>query len=197
MDRKRQEKEPTNGTSANQYSIIGAEYDAVRPIRTGYGIRHRRLPAQRPVLGCHASARQPVSRTHGAKRRRMFSTIRSNLSLTVAPSNGRSTTLSCASFRPPGVEIDPKLRPFIVVDPRAGHGPGIGGFKSDSEIGVAFKAGHPCYFVGFLPDPMPGQTIEDIARAEAIFLEKVDRACIRRRTASLASSEIARRAGQS
>ena len=61
----------------------------------------------------------------------------------------------------------------MIVDPRAGHGPGIGGFKADSEIGVALKAGHPCYFVGFLPDPMPGQTIEDIARAEAIFLEKV------------------------
>ena len=74
---------------------------------------------------------------------------------------------------PAGVEIDPKLRPFIVVDPRAGHGPGIGGFKADSEIGVALKAGHPCYFVGFLPDPVPGQTIEDIARAEAIFIEKV------------------------
>ena len=28
-------------------------------------------------------------------------------------------------------------------------------------------------FVGFLPDPMPGQTIEDIARAEAVFLERV------------------------
>ena len=74
---------------------------------------------------------------------------------------------------PAGVEIDPTLRPFVIVDPRAGHGPGIGGFKADSEIGVALKAGHPCYFVGFLPDPMPGQTIEDIARAEAIFLEKV------------------------
>ena len=74
---------------------------------------------------------------------------------------------------PAGIEIDPTRRPFVVVDPRAGHGPGIGGFKADSEIGVALKAGHPCYFVGFLPDPMPGQTIEDIARAEAIFLEKV------------------------
>lgn len=74
---------------------------------------------------------------------------------------------------PAGVTIDPKLRPFVVVDPRAGHGPGIGGFKADSEIGVAFKAGHPCYFVGFLPDPMPGQTLGDIARAEAVFLEKV------------------------
>jgi Protein of unknown function (DUF3141) len=74
---------------------------------------------------------------------------------------------------PAGVELDPRRRPFVVFDPRAGHGPGIGGFKADSEIGVAFKAGHPCYFVGFLPDPMPGQTIEDIARAEAVFLEKV------------------------
>lgn len=74
---------------------------------------------------------------------------------------------------PKGVEIDLKRRPFIVVDPRAGHGPGIGGFKADSEIGVAMKAGHPCYFIGFLPEPMPGQTIERIARAEAIFIEKV------------------------
>ena len=74
---------------------------------------------------------------------------------------------------PKGINVDPKSRPFVVIDPRAGHGPGIGGFKADSEIGVALRAGHPCYFVGFLPDPMPGQTIEDIAHAEAIFLEKV------------------------
>jgi hypothetical protein len=74
---------------------------------------------------------------------------------------------------PAGATIDPKLRPFVIVDPRAGHGPGIGGFKADSEIGVALRAGHTCYFVGFLPDPMPGQTIEDIARAEAAFLKKV------------------------
>src|SRR5207237_4521447 len=74
---------------------------------------------------------------------------------------------------PTGIEIDPTRRPFVVVDPRAGHGPGIGGFKADSEIGVAFKAGHPCYFVGFSPDPMPGQTIGDIARVEAAFREKV------------------------
>jgi hypothetical protein len=74
---------------------------------------------------------------------------------------------------PKDVEIDLNRRPFIVIDPRAGHGPGIGGFKADSEIGVAMKAGHSCYFIGFLPEPMPGQTIERIARAEAIFIEKV------------------------
>jgi pimeloyl-ACP methyl ester carboxylesterase len=74
---------------------------------------------------------------------------------------------------PQDVEIDLNRRPFIVIDPRAGHGPGIGGFKADSEIGVAMKADHPCYFIGFLPEPMPGQTIETIARAEAQFIEKV------------------------
>lgn len=74
---------------------------------------------------------------------------------------------------PKGVEIDPAKRPFVIVDPRAGHGPGIGGFKADSEIGVAMKAGHPCYFVGFLPDPVPGQSIDGVARAEARFLEMV------------------------
>jgi hypothetical protein len=74
---------------------------------------------------------------------------------------------------PAGMPIDAVKRPFVVVDPRAGHGPGIGGFKADSELGVAMRAGHPCYFVGFTPEPMPGQTIEDIMRAEAVFLEKV------------------------
>ena len=38
---------------------------------------------------------------------------------------------------PKGVTVDQQRRPFVVVDPRAGHGPGIGGFKADSEIGVA------------------------------------------------------------
>ncbi|MEJ8827484.1 DUF3141 domain-containing protein [Variovorax humicola] len=74
---------------------------------------------------------------------------------------------------PAGMAIDPLKRPFVVVDPRAGHGPGIGGFKADSELGVAMRAGHPCYFVGFTPEPMPGQTIEDIMHAEAVFLERV------------------------
>lgn len=74
---------------------------------------------------------------------------------------------------PEDVEVDPRKRPFVIIDPRAGHGPGIAGFKPDSEIGAAFKAGHPCYLIGFLPDPVPGQTIGDVARAESQFLERV------------------------
>jgi len=34
-------------------------------------------------------------------------------------------------------------------------------------------AGHPCYFVGFLPQPMPEQTIEDVCAAEAAFVAEV------------------------
>ena len=74
---------------------------------------------------------------------------------------------------PKGVEIDARKRPFVIVDPRAGHGPGIGGFKADSEIGVALGQGHPCYFIGFSPVPEPGQTIEKILHAEAQFIRRV------------------------
>ncbi|MGB8435186.1 MAG: DUF3141 domain-containing protein, partial [Burkholderiales bacterium] len=35
---------------------------------------------------------------------------------------------------PEGVTVDPKRRPYIIIDPRAGHGPGIGGFKDDSQV---------------------------------------------------------------
>lgn len=70
-------------------------------------------------------------------------------------------------------DTDQYKRPIVIVDPRAGHGPGIGGFKADSEIGVALKTGHACYFIGFLPEPEPEQTIEDIMHAEAFFLERV------------------------
>src|SRR4030095_9099226 len=51
---------------------------------------------------------------------------------------------------PAGAAIDPAKPPFVVVDPRAGHGPGIGGMKQDSEIGGGPAAGHSCPFVGVL-----------------------------------------------
>jgi len=77
-------------------------------------------------------------------------------------------------IRPPeGVVVDDRKRPFVVIDPRAGHGPGIGGFKAESEIGEAMKAGHPCYFIGFTPVPEPGQAIEAVIEAWAVFIERV------------------------
>ena len=73
----------------------------------------------------------------------------------------------------PGMAVDPKKRPFIIVDPRAGHGPGVGGMKEDSQVGVSLRAGHPTYFVMFYPEPMPNQTLGDVAAAEARFVEEV------------------------
>jgi len=74
---------------------------------------------------------------------------------------------------PHDVVVDDTKRPFVIVDPRAGHGPGIGGFKDDSEVGVALRAGHAVYFVIFYPEPVPGQTLADITDAEAEFIRIV------------------------
>ena len=74
---------------------------------------------------------------------------------------------------PEGVTVDPKRRPYLIIDPRAGHGPGIGGFKDDSQVGVALRAGHPVYFVIFFRDPEPGQTLLDVCEAEKAFVREV------------------------
>ncbi len=79
-----------------------------------------------------------------------------------------------AEIKPPeGVTIDPTKRPVVVIDPRAGHGPGIGGSKRDSEIGKAFDSGHPVYFILFYPNPEAGQTLSDVEKTEARFIEIV------------------------
>lgn len=74
---------------------------------------------------------------------------------------------------PPGVSIDPRKRPVVVVDPRAGQGAGIGGFKSESEIGDALRAGHPVYFIGFSADPEAGQEFLDVVEGQIKFFERV------------------------
>jgi pimeloyl-ACP methyl ester carboxylesterase len=76
---------------------------------------------------------------------------------------------------PTGVTIDPDRRPFMIVDPRAGHGAGIGGFKPESQVGDAFHDGHAVYFVVFRPRPEPGQTLADVRDAEEAFLDEIAR----------------------
>ena len=66
-------------------------------------------------------------------------------------------------------------RPILIIDPRAGHGPGIGGSKLDSQIGMSLNAGHPVYFLVFSTYPEPGQTLADVWRAEIRFLEEIRR----------------------
>jgi pimeloyl-ACP methyl ester carboxylesterase/tellurite resistance protein len=71
--------------------------------------------------------------------------------------------------------VDSPARPLVVIDPRAGHGPGIGGSKLNSQIGIALNHGYPVYFIMFSPEPMPGQTIAAVQQAEISFLEEVAR----------------------
>jgi poly(3-hydroxyalkanoate) synthetase len=86
----------------------------------------------------------------------------------------RPVNYTLLKIKPPaGATTDPTKRPYLIIDPRAGHGPGIGGFKDDSQAGVAMRAGHPVYFVSFFRDPEPGQTMLDVCTAEQQFVKKV------------------------
>lgn len=69
--------------------------------------------------------------------------------------------------------VKPDRPPVVIVDPRAGHGPGIGGFKRASEVGMALHEGHPVYFVSFFPEPVPGQSLADVLHALRRFVEAV------------------------
>jgi hypothetical protein len=67
---------------------------------------------------------------------------------------------------PEGVTVDPKRRPYVVIDPRAGHGPGIGGSRTTCV--VALREGHPLFQI-FFPQPEPSQTLLDVcAGREAV-----------------------------
>ena len=86
----------------------------------------------------------------------------------------RAVNYALVSIQPPeGVQVDSKRRPYVIIDPRAGHGPGIAGFKDESEVGVALRAGHPVYFIMFFQYPEPGQTLLDVCEAEKEFVRIV------------------------
>jgi pimeloyl-ACP methyl ester carboxylesterase len=74
---------------------------------------------------------------------------------------------------PANMPVDLQARPVVVVDPRAGHGPGIGGFKFDSEVGMAMRAGHTVYYITFYQEPEEKQTLLSVMDAEARFIEAV------------------------
>lgn len=69
--------------------------------------------------------------------------------------------------------VDSSKAPIVVIDPRAGQGPGIGGFKTQSEIGDALTEGHPVYFVGFSSEPVAGQTFLDVVDGQVEFVQRV------------------------
>lgn len=76
---------------------------------------------------------------------------------------------------PEGVAVDDDRRPYIIVCPRAGHGPGVGGHSADSQVGVALREGHPVYFVAFRRAPEKDQYLSSVTHAEAAFVREVER----------------------
>ncbi len=62
-----------------------------------------------------------------------------------------------------------------MVDPHAGQGTGIGGFKAQSEIGDALAAGHPVYFLAFAAKPKPGQEFLEVVEGQIKFFEHIRR----------------------
>lgn len=76
---------------------------------------------------------------------------------------------------PPELPTDNTKRPYVVQDPRAGRGPGIAGFKKDSEIGAALEHGHPVYFIGFDAEPIGEQSYQDVIRGQVKFYQEVAR----------------------
>ena len=141
---------------------------------------HARAPEDGAAQGAGCRARRSSSRGSGRSTRPTRCSVRSctgtpcasaatNGSSTRPPASRRCCTTStrrspmrgsssvrpitrwCGSSPPRASRSTTTKRPFVIVDPRAGHGPGIGGFKDDSDVGVALRAGHPVYFVDLLP----------------------------------------------
>ena len=127
------------------------------PAKSGPGLAgrdpllDRRRAAHAAVLGHAAPARQPVDRARAGRQADRCCTTTTRCSPTRARSSGPCNHALLRIVPPNDVDGRRRLRPFIIIDPRAGHGPGIGGFKEDSEVGVALSAGHPVYFVIFYP----------------------------------------------
>jgi hypothetical protein len=95
---------------------------------------------------------------------------------------------------PAGVELDERKRPVVVIDPRAGQGPGIGGFKPVSEIGDAFKFGHQSISSASLRSRWTASASRTW-RVRTPSSSKRCATCIPTHPAGLSSSEIVRPAG--
>ncbi len=85
----------------------------------------------------------------------------------------RSNYAMVRILAPDGTRANPKRRPYLIIDPRAGQGAGIGASKAESQVGVALKNGHPVYFAIFFPHPEPGQTLADVSATHAAFVREV------------------------
>ena len=60
---------------------------------------------------------------------------------------------------PEGVEVHDWKRPYMIIDPRAGHGAGIGGFKPDSQVASRYTPAIRCISSPFGSIPNPARRL--------------------------------------
>ena len=87
---------------------------------------------------------------------------------------------------PSGVEIDPRRRPFVIVDPRAGHGPGSAGSRPTAKSAWRSKPGIPAISSVSCRSPCRARP-SATSRAPRRSSSKRSSPCIPRPTASPAS----------
>ena len=144
-----------------------------RSVRARHGVYDRCRAAQRPVLGRDAPARQPVPR---ASRRDRAARARLRGRARCRRPHARAAGQLCArAGRSARGRRDRSGAPALRGGRSARRAwPGhrrLQGRQRDRRR--ASRPAIPAISSASCPIPMPGQTIEDIARAEAIFLEKV------------------------
>ena len=94
------------------------------------GLLDRCVPARSALSRCPAAARRALSAS--MPQRSAPHVLKFGCELVMDGRKlPRPVNYALVRIVPPdGVEIDARKRPFVIVDPRAGHGPGIGGFKA-------------------------------------------------------------------
>ena len=97
---------------------------------------------------------------------------------------------------PAGVVMDAARRPFVVVDPRAGHGPGSAVSRLTARSASPSRLGTLVTSSASFRNPCPARPSK-ISRAPRQSSSKRSSHCIRMPTASRVSSAIAKPAGRS
>ena len=112
---------------------IAAPEDALRVRAAVVRVHGRRCAAIGAVLGHAAPARQQLARAREGRQAAAARLSSGRWSRTRARSSG-PVNYALVRIVPPRRRRDrPDAAPFVIIDPRAGHGPGIGGFKEDSR----------------------------------------------------------------
>ena len=114
------------------------------------------MAAGRALPRRHAAARQPVPRAHGREGAARPELRRRPRRRRPQAASARSTTCWSGSSRPRASRSIRGSGPSSSSTRAPGTGPASAASRPTARSASRCAAGHPCYFVGFLPNPVPG-----------------------------------------